>query len=63
MDNFIEYDYPHNEDGVNLAVENINYIFDYLAIISHLKTPKKNHKQNQKNEKWFDLDCKRIKKN
>ncbi|XDV43935.1 hypothetical protein PO909_012319 [Leuciscus waleckii] len=63
MDNFMNYDYPHNEDGVNLAVENINYIFDYLATISNLKTTKKNHKQKQKNEKWFDSDCKRKKKN
>ncbi|XP_048053738.1 uncharacterized protein LOC125272717 [Megalobrama amblycephala] len=63
MDNFIENIYPHNEDGINMAVENINYIFDYLATISNLKTTKKSHKQKEKNEKWFDLDCKKIKKN
>ncbi len=45
MDNFIENIYPHNEYGVNLAVKNINDIFDNLATISNLKTTKKTHQQ------------------
>lgn len=45
MDKFIENIYPHNEYGINLAVENINDIDDYLATMSNLKTAKKTHKQ------------------
>lgn len=62
LDTFIEKTYSPNADGVNLAVENINDIFDYLATISNLKiTKEKNHEPKQ--EDWFDSDCKRIRKN
>ena len=62
IDNFLGRIYPHNQDGVNLAVENINYIFTYLANLSNLTFSKKIHKTTQENEKWFDLGCKTMRK-
>jgi len=61
IDNFLDRIYPHDGEGVNLAVENINCIFDYLATLSNLKSSKKIHKTKD-NEQWFDLDCKTMRK-
>ena len=55
--------YPYNKEGVNYAVESLNNIFNHTASISCLKTTNRTHKNSQENEKWFDRDCKAIRKN
>uniref|UniRef100_A0A671UAW8 ribonuclease H n=1 Tax=Sparus aurata TaxID=8175 RepID=A0A671UAW8_SPAAU len=61
IDLFLSEIFPHNNDGVNTAVGKINAIFDKLANLSNLKTS--NHKPKQThNNKWFDSDCKNIRK-
>ncbi len=49
--------------GFNLAVKDINYIFEKSAKLSKLKT-KNGQKQILKNDKnWFDQTCQTIRKN
>ena len=62
IENILLNYYPHNTEGVNLAVEHINHTFDYLAEMSALQTHKKRTNMKKKDEKWFDLDCKIIRK-
>ncbi len=52
------------KDGVNLATNEINYIFQKAAYISELKKKGKKYtkKKTPKDEKWFDLDCKTLRK-
>ncbi len=47
LNNFVCRIYTHNRDGVNLAVQNRNYIFEYLANLSNLTFSKKIHKIRQ----------------
>ncbi len=63
IDNFLNNTYAHTNEGVNLAVKYINYLFEKSAKQSKLKTK---HWTNQilKNEKnWFDQTCQTIRKN
>lgn len=67
IENVLMTTYPHNKEGVNIAVKRLNDIFNYLASICNLKTTKKAHKNNHmkkmtKNEKWFDRDCETTRK-
>ncbi len=63
IDNFLNNTYAHTNEGVNLAVKDINYIFEKSAKLSKLKT-KNGQKQILKNDKnWFDQTCQTIRKN
>ncbi len=63
IDNFLNNTYAHTNKGVNLAVKDINYIFEKSAKLSKLKT-KNGQKQILKNDKnWFDQTCQTIRKN
>jgi hypothetical protein len=46
-------------DGVNLAVESLNSIFDLSASLSNKKN---STKQRNNNYKWFDEECKNLRK-
>ncbi len=61
--NFLNNTYAHTNEGVNLAVKDINYIFEKSARLSKLKT-KNGQNQILKNDKnWFDQTCQTIRKN
>ena len=48
LDNFLTKTYPQSKEGVNLAVWDINFIFDNLATLSKLnKSPKSQNKKDK----------------
>ncbi len=49
IDNFLNNTYAHTNEGVNLAVKYINYIFEKSAKQSKLKTKNGNNQKRQKN--------------
>lgn len=51
--------YPPNKAGINLALNDINNIFNQLAFMCNLKKSSKKKPKNN-NEKWFDKECKTI---
>lgn len=48
--------------GTNLAVDKLTRIFEVSATLSHLKTTKIKATRPHATEKWFDNDCKRLRK-
>lgn len=58
---FLSEMFPHNNIGVNFAVNKINSIFHHLALLSNLKISEQKHKQIN-NNKWFDIECKNLRK-
>ncbi len=62
IDNFLNNTYAYTNEGVNLAVKYMNYIFEKK---SQFKLKTKNGKnQILKNDKnWFDQNCQTIRKN
>ena len=52
----------YNSDGVNLVVENLNSIFDLSASLSNLKMSNRQPKKINSNGKWFDEECKNLRK-
>ena len=61
LDHFITISYPHRNDHLNQAVWDINSVFDNTAFLSNLKIPQY-HSSNLAHEKWFDSDCKCLRK-
>ncbi len=62
LDQFRTTPFPHNSEGTNLAVDKLNRIFEVSATLSNLKTTKIKAKRPHASEKWFDNDCKRLRK-
>lgn len=62
LDNFLDCPYSCNKENLNLAVNNINNIFRQTAKEAQLKLTKNKPKMIP-NKKWFDTDCKMIRKN
>ena len=58
---FLVHTYPHSKEGVNVATKHINNIFHYVAQQSNLPFLKQNPKK-VKQEKWYDSECKNIRK-
>ena len=57
--------YQNNKDGVNSATQNINCIFQKAALKANLRKPKKcniRSKNLNVSDKWFDNECKTIRK-
>ena len=64
INTFITKFYTSNKDGVNLAVKDINIIFDRLAVLANLKKSKIYERKNSiSNKKWFDKECKDLRRN
>jgi hypothetical protein len=61
LDNFLDTTFTHSKEGINLAVQNINYIFRQTAKEAQLKLIKKQTKKIT-DDNWFDADCKIIRK-
>jgi hypothetical protein len=59
LDNFLALTFSYSNEGVNLAVWNINFIFDKLAYLANLKKHKSKPEITD-NEKCFDNDCKNL---
>uniref|UniRef100_A0A9J8AFQ2 ribonuclease H n=1 Tax=Cyprinus carpio carpio TaxID=630221 RepID=A0A9J8AFQ2_CYPCA len=55
-------EYPKNQFGINQAVKDINYIFYKTAQRSDM-TIIKPKKKNLDTDRWFDSDCKALRKN
>ena len=53
--------YPQNTEDVELCLVNIDHIFDHLASLSNLKC-KTIQQKKMNRERWFDSDCKTIRK-
>ena len=53
LDNFLALTFSYSNEGVNLAVWNINFIFVKLASLANLKKHKSKPEITD-NEKWFD---------
>jgi hypothetical protein len=51
-----------NSEGVNLSVESLNSIFDLSASLSNQKCSIRQPKKIKNNEKWFDEECKNLRK-
>ena len=62
LDNFLDNTFHCNSEGVNLAVENLNSIFDLSASLSNLKISNRKPKKMNNNDKWFDEECKNLRK-
>ena len=62
LDNFWDIILHCNSEGVNLAVEHLNSIFDLSASPSNLKISKRKRKKMDNNDKWFDGECKNRRK-
>ncbi len=58
IDNFLNNTYAHTNKGVNLAVKDINYIFEKSAKLSKLKTKNGN---NPNNAEIRHLSCETLK--
>jgi hypothetical protein len=61
LDNFLDTTFTHSKEGINLAVQNINYIFRQTAKEAQLKLIK-NKTKKITDDNWFDADCKIIRK-
>ena len=55
LDNFLDKMFPCNSEGLNIAVEKLNSIFD-------LSDSSRKPKKMIKNDKWFDEECKNLRK-
>ncbi len=62
LDQFLATPFPHDSEGTNLAVDKLNRIFEVSATLSNLKTTKRKAKRPHATERWFDNDCKRLRK-
>ena len=62
LDNFLGKKFRCNIEGVNLAVENLNSIFDLSASLSNLKISNRKTKKMNNNDKWFDEERKNLRK-
>lgn len=62
LDHFLSTSYPHSIDGINQAVQDMNYIFDITADLSNLKKSQHHSSNQPTNEKWFDSDCRRLRR-
>ena len=62
LDNFLDKMFHCNSEGVNLAVENLNSIFDLSASLSNLNISSRQPKKIKNNDKWFDEECKNLRK-
>ncbi len=63
IDNFLNNTYAHTNEGVNLAVKDINYIFEKSAKIYNLKTKNGQNQILKTDKNWFDQTCQTIRKN
>ena len=61
LNSFLAHAYPSRKEGVNLATKHITNIFHYVAQQSSLPLQKPNPKK-RKQEKWFDSECKSMRK-
>lgn len=61
LDSFLAQIYPQNNEGVECCLIHINHIFDHLALSSNLKCKTEQPKKTNR-ERWFDSDCKSIRK-
>ena len=50
LDNYLDKTFHCNSEGVNLAVENLNSIFDLSASLSNLKISNRNPKKINNND-------------
>ena len=62
LDTFLETTYAHTKEGVDLAVNNINSIFEKTAEKAQLKKKKKINPKFKKEDIWFDLECQNMRK-
>ena len=60
LDNFLDKMFHCNSEGVNLAVENLNSIFDLSASLSNLNNSSRQPKKINNIDKWFDEECKNL---
>ena len=61
LDSNLVQSYPQNPEGVELCLVNIIHILHHLASLSNLKCKTK-HSKKMNRERWFDPDCKTIRK-
>jgi hypothetical protein len=54
LDNFLDKTFHCNIESVNLAVDNLNSIFDLSASLSNLKISSRKSKKMNNKDKWFD---------
>ena len=62
LDNFLDKTFHCNSEGVNLAGENLNSIFDLSASPSNQKNSNRKPMKMNNNDKWFDEECKNLRK-
>ena len=59
LDNFLDKTFHCNSEVVNLAVE---HLFDLSASLSNLQISNGKSKKINNNDKWFDEECKNLRK-
>ena len=62
LDNFLDKRFHCNSGGVNLAVENLNSIFDLSGFQSNQNTSSRQLKKMNNNDKLFNEECKILRK-
>ena len=62
MSLFDQNQYAPTKDGVNMAIDYINMIFQKAAIKADLIKQKRKPVKRQNADKWFDQECKTIRK-
>ena len=62
LDQFLETIFQENNESVNKAVESLNKIFESTASLANLKVSNRKARKNVENDKWYDNDCKNLRK-
>ncbi|XP_037603419.1 uncharacterized protein LOC119475038 isoform X2 [Sebastes umbrosus] len=62
LGHFLSTSYHHSNGSLNQIVQDINNIFDNVANLSNLKKSHHHRSKQPANEKWFDTDCKHLRK-
>ena len=62
LDQFLKRTFQKNKESVDSAVETINNIFDLTASLANLKIQNRRARKNNENDKWYDNDCKNLRK-
>ena len=60
LDNFLDKMFHCNSEGVNLEVEHLNSIFNLSASLANLNISSRQTKKMNKNDNWFDEECKNL---
>ena len=62
IDNFLDKMFHCKTEGVNFTVENLKNIFDLSASLTNLKISNRKLKTMNNKDKWFDEECKNLRK-